>query len=128
MAVSVLFLTGCLEKEIEAHGFERSFASTEEIKAWAVNSAPDTGRFHPLQFLQKDIMLVYRSHDDVGRKSDLGVYQKTQDGTWHLLGAQPPTQDVVFEAKIHPDKMEFNVLGKPEAIVLTITEDDLLTE
>ena len=124
-AVAVLFVAGCIDKKVETYGFEKTFSSAQELKRWTVNSTPDTGRFYELEFKGENIILSYRSHDEMARHSDLGVYQE-KDGAWHLIKAYPPSGEGIFEVKIYLEKLEFHYLGKPDEILLRITEDDLL--
>lgn len=119
---ALLFVGACKD---DTHGFLESFANEQELKYWAKNSTPDTGRFHELEFGNEKLMLVYRSHDEMARHSDLGVYQK-KDGAWSLIKSLPPGEEGIFEAKIYKKKLEFNFLGKPDEILLKITRDDLL--
>lgn len=123
--IALLFVAGCKDKAGETYGFETSFATIGELQNWAKTSTPDTGRFHQLEFKDKKIMLVYRSHDEMARHSDLGVYQE-KGGSWHLIKAYPPTEEGIFEAKVYINKLEFHYLGKPDDILLKITEEDLL--
>ena len=122
--IALLFVAGCSDKAVETYGFEKKFASIEELQHWAKTSTPDTGRFHELEFKDEKIMLVYRSHDEMARHSDLGIYQE-KGGNWRLIKAYPPTEEGIFEAKVYINKLEFHYLGKPDDILLRVTEKDL---